>query len=376
MNEHETNEQSTGEQLTYEQLYSETIPSVVSVYVTPRNANGPTRVGAGSGFIYGPDGDEAVNEGETMSGGETRSGTGATSEGEAISPARVENGYVVTNGHVVGTAKEVELRFSDGDWRTGRVVGRDEGTDLAVVEVADLPAYATPLPVAEDAPEPGQRVVALGNPMGLDGTITRGIVSGTNRSLPTENGFAIPDTVQTDAAINPGNSGGPLVTLDGEVVGVNRARQGDGIGFAISGAIVSRVVPHLIETGYYRHPFLKISTVDVSPLVAEANELAETRGVLVVDVRLGPASGALVGCESVRTLRGRDVPVGGDVIVGLDGVAVRSHEELMRHLLIETRPGERIEVELIRDGRRLTETVVLGERPKTPGRGGISIGVE
>ena len=376
MNEYETNEQSTGEQLTYEQLYSETIPSVVSVYVTPRDANGSTRVGAGSGFIYGYDGNEAENEDGATSGDGMISGEETTNGDGWVSGSVETNGYVVTNRHVVGGAEEVELRFSEGDWRTGRVVGRDDGTDLAVVEVADLPAYATPLPVAEDAPKPGQRVVALGNPMGLDGTITRGIVSGTNRSLPTGNGFAIPDTVQTDAAINPGNSGGPLVTLDGEVVGVNRARQGDGIGFAISGAIVSRVVPHLIETGYYRHPFLKISTVDVSPLVAEANELAETRGVLVVDVRLGPASGALVGCESVRTVRGRDVPVGGDVIVGLDGTVVRSHEELMRHLLIETRPGERVDVELVRGGRRLTETVVLGERPKAPGRGGISIGVE
>ncbi|ODR81220.1 serine protease [Haladaptatus sp. W1] len=357
MNEHESDDKyETDEQLAdehpineqslYERLYDETIPSVVSVYVTPRDVNGPTRSGAGSGFIY----DHGAQ--------------------------REPDGYVVTNGHVVGGIDEVELRFSEGDWRTGRVVGRDGGTDLAVVEVTDLPAYAEPLAVAADAPTPGQRVAALGNPMGLDGTITTGIVSGTNRSLPTGNGFAIPDTVQTDAAINPGNSGGPLVTLDGEVVGVNRARQGDGIGFAISGAIVSRVVPTLIETGTYRHPYLKISTVDVSPLVAEANELAETRGVLVVDVRLGPASGALVGCESVRTLRGRDVPVGGDVIVGMNGRAVRSHEELMRHLLIEARPGEEAEVELVRNGQRLSETVVLGERPKAPGRGGISVGVE
>ena len=328
---------------TYEQLYRETIPSVVSIYVTPNEGNGPARMGAGSGFVYDNDGSD---------------------------------GHVVTNQHVAGGADEVELRFSDGDWRTGRVVGRDSGTDLAVVAVNDLPTYARPLSVAAQPPQPGQDVAALGNPMGLDGTITTGIVSGTNRSLPTGNGFTIPDTVQTDAAINPGNSGGPLVTLDGEVVGVNRARQGDGIGFAISGAIVSRVVPTLIENGHYRHPFLKISTVDVSPLVAEANGLSEPRGILVVDVRLGPASGALIGCEAVRTLRGREVPVGGDVIVGLDGEAVRSHEELMRHLLIETQPGEQIEVELVRDGRRLTERVVLGERPRISGNGRVGITVE
>ncbi|WP_266080251.1 S1C family serine protease [Haladaptatus caseinilyticus] len=326
------------EQKTYEQLYEKSIPSVVSIYVTPRNT-GQTRTGTGSGFVY--DG----------------------------------NGHIVTNQHVVGTSDEVELRFSDGDWRTGRVVGRDSNTDLAVVQVTNLPEYAKPLPVATDEPIPGQQVAALGNPMGLDGTITAGIVSGTNRSLPTGNGFVIPDTVQTDAAINPGNSGGPLVTLDGDVVGVNRARQGDGIGFAVSAAIVARVVPDLVSKGRYRHPFLKISTIDVSPLVAEANGLAETGGILVVDVRLGPASGALIGCEAVRTLRGREIPIGGDVIVGVNGQAVRSHEELMRYLITETQPGEEVEVELVRDRQPLTEIVTLGERPGSSS-GNVSITVK
>lgn len=328
------------EQKTYEQLYRDTIPSVVSIYVTPRNVARGARAGTGSGFVYDDD------------------------------------GHVVTNQHVVGSADEVELRFSNGHWRTGHVVGRDSNTDLAVVQVTDLPEYAKPLPVATGEPKPGQQVAALGNPMGLDGTITAGIVSGTNRSLPTGNGFVIPDTVQTDAAINPGNSGGPLLTPDGEVVGVNRARQGDGIGFAISAAIVSRVVPDLVAKGQYRHPFLKISTIDVSPVVAEANELGETDGILVVDVRLGPASGALLGCDAVRTLRGREIPVGGDVIVGVDGQPVRSHEELMRYLITETHPGEKVEVELIRRGQPITEIVTLGERPRASGRDDLSITVK
>ncbi|WP_458189897.1 S1C family serine protease [Haladaptatus sp. NG-WS-4] len=328
------------ESKTYEQLYSETISSVVSIYVTPQNVTGPVRTGAGSGFVYD------------------------------------DEGHVVTNFHVVGDADEIELRFSDGDWRTGRVVGRDVNTDLAVVRVGEPPPYAKPLQMAEDTPTPGQRVAALGNPMGLDGTITTGVVSGTNRSLPTGNGFAIPDTVQTDAAINPGNSGGPLVTLDGEVVGVNRARQGDNIGFAISAAIVTRVVPDLVSEGRYRHPYLKVSTLDVSPLVAEANELDESGGVLVVDVRLGPASGALIGCEAVRTHRGREIPVGGDVIVGLGGRVVRSHEELTRFLITETTSGEEIEVDLVRNGVAMTETITLGERPARARRGNVGISIE
>ena len=317
---------------TYERLYRETIPSVVSVYVTPegdgRGERG--RHGAGSGFVY-------------------------------------DRTHVVTNQHVVGDATEVDLRFSERDWRRGRVVGTDAYTDLAVVAVEDLPAYATPLELVETVPTPGTPVAALGNPMGLDGSISAGIVSGSSRSMPTGNGFAIPDTLQTDAPINPGNSGGPLVGLDGRVVGVNRARAGDNIGFAVSAEVVRRIVPELIETGEVRHSYLRIRTLDVSPTVAEANGLEDTGGVLVVDVSLGPASGALIGCDRSRLVRGREVPTGGDVIVAIGNQSVDSHEGLMRHLLLETTPGEEVTVDLVRDGERLTERVTLAERP-APGR--------
>jgi S1-C subfamily serine protease len=325
----------------YERLYRDAIPSVVSVYVSRR---GPG-TGAGSGFVYDDD-------------------------------------HVVTNDHVVGDAAEVELRFADGEWRRGTVVGTDAYTDLAVIAVDDLPASAHPLPVATENPAPGRPVAALGNPMGLDGSITAGIVSGANRSMPTSSGFAIPDVVQTDAPINPGNSGGPLVAVSRggeppsyEVVGVNRARQGDNIGFAVSPVIVSRVVPSLVETGAYRHPYLRTKTLDVTPTVAEANGLSEPRGVLVVDVRTGPAAGdRLRGCTGTRRLRGVPVPVGGDVIVGIDGQPLRSHEQLMRYLMTETGPGEPVELEVIRDGNPRTLSVVLGERPSPDGR--IRVGGE
>lgn len=333
---------------TYETLYRNAIRSVVSVYVTPGRSD-RARGGAGSGFVY------RVEEG------------GA---GREDSADEFRTGHVVTNQHVVGGASEVELRFSEGDWRTGSVVGRDTYTDLAVVRVSDLPDYADALPMAEENPTPGQRVAALGNPMGLDGTITTGVVSGTNRSMPTGNGFAIPDTVQTDAAINPGNSGGPLVDLHGRVVGVNRAKGGDNIGFAVSTAIATRVLPALVAEGAYRHSYLKVQTYDVSPAVAEANGLEEPRGVLVVDVSLGPSSGALLGSTGSVRVRGREVPVGGDVIVGVNGHPVRSHEELLRYLITETEPGEEVTVDLVRDGERLTERLTLGERPADTGRRG------
>ena len=330
----------------YEALHRDVLPSVVSIYAsTPRR---PAPGGAGSGFVVDDD------------------------------------GHVVTNQHVVDTADEVEVRFSRGDWRVADVVGTDAYTDLAVVRVADRPAYARPLDVAAENPAPGRPVAALGNPLGLDGSITAGIVSGANRSMATERGFAIPDVVQTDAAINPGNSGGPLVAggvggSDGgdrkvdaedaedladayEVVGVNRAKQGDNIGFAVSPEILGRVVPSLVDSGEYRHSYLRIRTVDVSPAIADANDLAEPRGVLVVDVH--PSVRELYGCGEEREVRGRPVPVGGDVIVGIDGRELHSHEELMRHLIAETSPGETVSVDLLRDGRPLTVAVTLAERPE------------
>ncbi|WP_224336995.1 S1C family serine protease [Haloprofundus halobius] len=318
----------------YERLYEEVIPSVVSVYVAGRGPMG----GAGSGFVY-------------------------------------DRNHVVTNEHVVRGGDGVELRFSDGQWREGEVVGVDAYTDLAVVRVESLPETAVPLPVATENPKPGRPVAALGNPMGLDGSISVGIVSGSNRSMPTSGGFAIPDVVQTDAPINPGNSGGPLVALNGrgdgdspklsyEVVGVNRAKQGDNIGFAVSPAIVSQVVPGLVDDGFYRHSYLRTRTLDVTPTVARANRLDDPRGVLVVDVAAGPTGGdALRGSRYSRTVRGREVPVGGDVIVGSNGRTVNSHEQLMHYLITETRPGEPVDIDVLRDGEEATLSVILGERP-------------
>jgi S1-C subfamily serine protease len=313
----------------FESLYRDVIPSVVSVY---RGGGG-----AGSGFVYDPH-------------------------------------HVVTNEHVVRGTERVDLRFADGEWRTARVVGSDAYTDLAAVRVSDLPADARPLAVAAERPLPGRQVAALGNPLGLDGSITAGIVSGANRSMGTSGGFAVPDVVQTDAPINPGNSGGPLVAVgeDGyEVVGVNRAKAGDNVGFAVSPAVVSRVVPGLIVDGRYRHPYLRTRTLDVTPRVARANDLPDPRGVLVLD---GPEG--LRGCDARTEADGVAVPVGGDVIVGVDDRPVRSHEELMRHLLATGRPGTAIEVTVLRDGAERTVRLVPDERPRPDGdrrdRGGAT----
>ncbi|QLG27590.1 trypsin-like peptidase domain-containing protein [Halorarum halophilum] len=335
--------------LDFELLYEAVAPSVVSVYV---GSSSGAR-GAGSGFVY-------------------------------------DRRHVVTNDHVVRDEREVHVRLADGRWRAGRVVGTDAYTDLAVVRVPDLPDDAPPLTVAADVPEPGRPVAALGNPMGLDGSVSAGIVSGVNRSMATRGGFAIPDVVQTDAPINPGNSGGPLVARSTdaggdvglaeddnpstgeaktdpqasyEVVGVNRAKGGDNIGFAISSRLVNRVVPALVEDGVYRHSYLRARTLDATPAIAEANGLPEPGGVLVVDA----GDDGLRGCDRTARVGGREVPVGGDVVVAIDGEPVQSGEELIRLLIVDTEPGDSVDVTVLREGvfGDVTVPVELRERPGT-----------
>ncbi|SIR50515.1 Trypsin-like peptidase domain-containing protein [Haladaptatus litoreus] len=198
----------------YPELYDETIESVVAVRV--ETARG---IGEGSGFVY-----------------------------------RLESnstGYIVTNQHVVADADGLEVQFNRGEFRPAEVVGTAPRTDLAVLRVEQIPSYVDSLSLANGRAEPGQRVAALGNPLGLQGTITQGVVSGVNRTLPTRQGFSIPGAIQTDAAINPGNSGGPLVTCDGRVVGVNTAgiAGGENLGFAIPARVVRQTVPPLINDG-------------------------------------------------------------------------------------------------------------------------------
>jgi len=328
----------------YQELYQNASPGVVQVL-----SDG----GQGSGFVY------EIDDGTS---------------------------YVVTNEHVVagvgpsgpvtGTDRQtdaVDVRFAGGAVRSGNVTGTDVYTDLAVVRVNDTVEGVETLPVAEESPPVGQRVAALGSPFGLEGTMTHGIVSGVNRSMPTGAGFSIPDTVQTDASINPGNSGGPLVSCEGDVVGVNRAGGGDNVGFAVSPALVQRVVPELIENGSYDQPYLGVATVPVTPSVAEANGLNTSEGVLVVGTAPGgPSDGTLVGSNDTETIDGQRVPTGGDVVVAVDGQSITSQESLGSYLAREASPGEDVELTVIRDGNRTTVNVTLGERPSPGERSGQS----
>ncbi|KDE57931.1 serine protease [Halostagnicola sp. A56] len=277
-----------------------------------------------------------------------------------------EDEYVVTNEHVVATADELDVQFVEEDWRSASVVGTDPYSDLAVLEPEGLPEYAESLPVADTIPEIGRQVVALGNPLGLDASVSHGIVSGTNRSLPSPTGVTIPAAIQTDAPVNPGNSGGPLVTLEGaDVVGVVSAGAGPGlnIGFAISAALLERVGPALIEDGTYEHPYLGVSVVALSPRIARANDIDEPGGVLVVEtVPDSPADGILEAADGTTVVDGETVPVGGDIIVELAGEAVPNQDALSARLALETSPDETIDVTVVRDGERTELEVTLAAR--------------
>lgn len=272
--------------------------------------------------------------------------------------------HLVTNEHVVADGETFSLWFRDDGWRAAAVVATDVYSDLAVLRPESIPDDADPIPLVEREPPVGTRVLAIGNPFGFSGSVTAGIISGVDRTLPAPNNFSIPDAVQTDAAVNPGNSGGPLVTLDGDVVGVINSGGGDNIGFAISAALTDRVVSSLLRTGDYDHSYMGIGLMDVTPPIVEANDLNVARGVYVDEVLAGaPSEGVLQGSSGTRIVDGEEVPVGGDVILHMGETAIPRRQALSTFLALETSPGDTIDVGVIRDGRRQTVQLPLGERP-------------
>ncbi len=276
-----------------------------------------------------------------------------------------DDNYLVTNAHVVSDADGASLWFTDDGWREASVVGTDVYSDLAVLESHDKPSDARPLPLVDRVPPVGTQVAAIGNPFGLSGSLTSGIISGTGRTIPTENGFSIANAVQTDAAVNPGNSGGPLVTLEGDVVGVINSGGGDNIGFAISAPIVERVVPELVADGEYRHSYMGVSLQDVTPPVVEANHLPFSQGVYIHEIMAGgPADGVLQGTTDEVYVDGQQAPVGGDVIVKMGGEPIPSSQALSRFLALRTSPGDTIPITVYRDDGTQRVRLTLGARPE------------
>ncbi len=285
-----------------------------------------------------------------------------------------EDGVLATNEHVVQDAQHIEVKMMDNEWYTAEILGIDTYSDLAVLEIDETGLQV--LDIAENNPEPGTVVKALGSPLGLEGTITQGIVSGVNRTIRTE-GRTIPDAVQTDASIDPGNSGGPLLGDTGEVVGINTAKRGENIGFAISPALLNRILPKLIEEGEYRHPYLGVNTFQVTPSVAERNNV-DTEGVMVVNVEPeGPSSNVLRGASRIHRSSLMTVPIGGDIILEAEGTEILNEQDLNSFLVRNKSPGEEVEFKVLRRGltgyRETKVTVELGERPRGEETAGIAL---
>jgi S1-C subfamily serine protease len=285
-------------------------------------------------------------------------------------------GHIVTNYHVIEAAKEIRVSFSNNESFKATVVGTDPSTDLAVLKV-DAPSRAlTPLALGNsDAVQVGDAVVAIGNPFGLDRTVTAGIVSALQRAIMAPNGYTIDHAIQTDAAINHGNSGGPLLNARGEVIGVNSqietggtgASGNVGVGFAVPSNTVKTVMVQLINEGKIDRAFIGISAVPITPELTKSFNLPVRRGLLIQSVQ--PGSGAskagLEAGETQMTIAGESYVLGGDIIVAADGVPVASLQRL-RDLLAAKKPGQTIRLELYRDGEKRTVSVVLGRQPRTP----------
>ena len=316
-------------------LYRETNPSVVFILVSSGGTNATLGMGSGTGWVYGTE------------------------------------GTIVTNNHVVDAGTYYEIVFPNGDRMESDLIGSDPDSDLAVLQVEALPEGVDPLTLGDsESLEVGQFAIAIGNPFGEQSSMSWGIISGLDRSLPSQRStmsgstYSLPAVVQTDAPINPGNSGGPLLNLEGEVIGVNAAIASDtlsnsGVGFSIPVNVVKRVVPSLIADGEVTYPYMGVSfDGEISLRDLEIYGISQTRGAYVIEVLSGsPADDA--GLTGADPETGR----GGDLIVAIDGRPIDDFSDLNSFLVLEAEVGQTVDVTVIRDGETLNLPLTLGARP-------------
>mgnify|MGYP003340869454 FL=1 len=283
-------------------------------------------------------------------------------------------GHIITNDHVVENAQKITVTFLDGRSYKAKVIGKDHFTDLAVIKVNASANALTPLPVGNSSKlRVGEQIAAIGNPFGLSGSMSSGIVSQVGRVLPSQDrGFQIPDIIQTDAAINPGNSGGPLLNMKGEVIGINTAIQSDsgsfaGVGFAIPANTLKKIIPVLIENQTYHHPWVGISGRDVDPDLADVLHLKDARGFLIINVLDdSPAEKAgLRGTNQTKEVDGVRYQLGGDLIIGVDSQIVRKIDDILIHLQRDKKVGDSMILQVLRDGKVSDVVITLKERPIT-----------
>ena len=282
-----------------------------------------------------------------------------------------KKGHIITNAHVIEDSTKTVVTFLDGRSYNAKIIGIDEYTDIGVIKVnADL-KLLQPLSLGDSSNlQVGEPITAIGNPFGLSGSMTSGIISQMGRLLPSGSGYSIPDVIQTDAAINPGNSGGPLLNMRGDIVGINTAIQSTtgeftGVGFAIPSQTVAKIVPTLISEGEYKHPWIGISGRDIDPDTANVLGLKDALGFLVITVvEDSPAWDAgLIGSDKTIEVEGREYSIGGDVITAVDGIDVRKIDDILIHLQRVKTVGDEMDLEILRDDRTTNVTIVLQERP-------------
>ena len=286
-----------------------------------------------------------------------------------------DNGHIITNHHVVsGGGNRLDVTFPDGIVYRASLIGSDPSADIAVLYVEEAPKEKLlPLSLADSSKvRVGERVAAIGNPFGLSGSLSNGIVSGVGRQIPAEEeeGFTIPDIIQTDAPINPGNSGGPLLNMRGEVIGINSAiysttGQFAGVGFAIPSNTIAQVMPSLITTGSYQHPWLGVAGRDMTPGIADRLGLDEPRGFLVMDVVAGsPAEKAGIQRGNEDTvIDGIPMKLGGDVIIAVDNNTVRKIDDILAYVEMKKSVGDDLKLTILREGQTMEVIATLAARP-------------
>ena len=331
--------------LSAEQIYRNDAPGVVVITDTQTQVIPPT--------FFAPGGKQQV---------------GALGSGFVID----KQGDILTNDHVVQGATSIRVGFSGGASAKAAIVGTDPSSDLAVIRVKAGASALHPLSFGDVAGmQVGDPVYAIGNPFGLDRTMTAGIVSATGRDIESPNGLTIPDAIQTDAPINHGNSGGPLIDRFGRVVGVNAQIQGGtvnanvGVGFAISAATAKSVAEQLIQNGHAKHAYLGVQVMTIDPSLAGVMRGLPSQGVAIARVvKDGPAAKAgLTGATRQVTVNGVSVPLGGDTIVALDGKSLTSSTQLA-DAVARHKPGDRLKLEVVRGGAKRTVEVTLGNAPQ------------
>ena len=345
---HNLLEQNNSTELKIQDLFSQTSKSVVQITVIDPLSN--AQQGLGSGFLYDKD------------------------------------GHIITNNHVVafneGNNNSL-VTFSNGNSYQAKLIGHDPYSDLAVLKLSDpIDIVLSPIPLGNSSSlRVGDTVAAIGNPFGLSGSLTVGVVSGLGRMLPSVDGsnfpfsqfamsFNIPDIIQTDAAINPGNSGGPLLNLKGEVIGINSAIYSNtgvnaGIGFAIPSNTVKKVVQSIISSGKYLHPYLGVVGMDITPHLAEILGLKETKGFLITDITPGsPAakSGKLQKGTITYNQLGEIIDADGDIIVAIDDKEVRKIDDILTYLAREKEVGDTVTLEILRNDKLEGVEIVLDPR--------------